>query len=96
MKHVYVACLLMASFGAYAQTTVQSPYSKFGLGNLKGSVLPNQRAMGGISAGVFRSSYINNINMQNPASYAGINLTTLDIGMSGSFANLKTNTLSRK
>lgn len=94
MKHVYVACLLMASFGAYAQTTVQSPYSKFGLGNLKGSVLPNQRAMGGISAGVFRSSYINNINMQNPASYAGINLTTLDIGMSGSFANLKTNTLS--
>ncbi len=94
MKHVYVACLLMASFGAYAQTTVQSPYSKFGLGNLKGSILPNQRAMGGISAGVFRSSYINNINMQNPASYAGINLTTLDIGMSGSFANLKTNTLS--
>lgn len=94
MKHVYVACLLMASFGAYAQTTVQSPYSKFGLGNLKGSILPNQRAMGGISAGVFRSSYINNINMQNPASYAGINLTTLDIGMSGSFANLKTNSLS--
>jgi len=94
MKHVYVACLLMASFGAYAQTTVQSPYSKFGLGNLKGSILPNQRAMGGISAGVFRSSYINTINMQNPASYAGINLTTLDIGMSGSFANLKTNTLS--
>ena len=94
MKHVYVACLLVASFGAYAQTTVQSPYSKFGLGNLKGSVLPNQRAMGGISAGVFRSSYINTINMQNPASYAGINLTTLDIGMSGSFANLKTNSLS--
>lgn len=94
MKHVYVACLLMASLGAYAQTTVQSPYSKFGLGNLKGSVLPNQRAMGGISAGVFRSSYINTINMQNPASYAGISLTTLDIGMSGSFANLKTNTLS--
>lgn len=94
MKHVYVACLLMASFGAYAQTTVQSPYSKFGLGNLKGSILPNQRAMGGISAGVFRSSYINTINMQNPASYAGINLTTLDIGMSGSFANLKTNSLS--
>jgi len=94
MKHVYVACLLMVSLGTYAQSTVQSPYSKFGLGNLKGSVLPNQRAMGGISAGVFRSSYINNINMQNPASYAGINLTTLDIGMSGSFANLQTNSLS--
>lgn len=100
IKYVCVACLLMVSLvtlstlSAYAQTTVQSPYSKFGLGNLKGSVLPQQRGMGGISAGVFRSSYINNINMQNPASYAGINLTTLDIGMSGSVTELKTSSLS--
>lgn len=100
IKYVYIACALMVSLttlstlSAYAQTTVQSPYSKFGLGNLRGSVLPQQRAMGGISTGVFRSSYINNINMQNPASYAGINLTTLDIGVSGSSTTLKTNNLS--
>ncbi|MNK29991.1 hypothetical protein D3C87_483970 [compost metagenome] len=96
IKCVYVATLslLALSLGSYAQTTVQSPYSKFGLGNLRGSVLPQQRGMGGIATGVFRSSGINNINMQNPASYAGIYLTTLDIGMSGSSTELKTNSLS--
>ncbi|SOD19707.1 outer membrane protein transport protein [Pedobacter xixiisoli] len=96
IKCVYVATLslLALSLGSYAQTTVQSPYSKFGLGNLRGSVLPQQRGMGGIATGVYRSSGINNINMQNPASYAGIYLTTLDIGMSGSRTELKTSNLS--
>ncbi|RZL51949.1 MAG: hypothetical protein EOO93_22880, partial [Pedobacter sp.] len=96
IKCVYVATLslLALSLGSYAQTTVQSPYSKFGLGNLRGSVLPQQRGMGGIATGVFRSSGISNINMQNPASYAGIYLTTLDIGMSGSSTELKTSSLS--
>ncbi|MDQ8003863.1 MAG: hypothetical protein REI64_03620 [Pedobacter sp.] len=98
IKRVYVATLSMLtmSLGVFAQTTVQSPYSKFGLGNLRGSVLPQQRGMGSISTGVFRSSYINNINMQNPASYAGISLTTLDIGMAGSSTELKTNNLSER
>jgi hypothetical protein len=94
LKYVCVACMLMLTLGATAQTTVQSPYSKFGIGNLKGSPLPQLRAMGGISAGIFRTGYVSNINMENPASYAGINLTTLDIGMSGSVTTLKTNNLS--
>lgn len=98
IKGVYVATLslLALSLSSYAQTTVQSPYSKFGLGNLRGSVLTQQRGMGGIATGVYRSSGINNINMQNPASYAGIYLTTLDIGMSGSRTELKTNNLAEK
>ncbi len=93
IKAVFVAFLLAFSATANAQTTVQSPYSKAGIGNLKRSVLPNQRAMGGIGAGVFRSSHINNINMLNPASYAGIYLTTLDIGVSGSSSNIVTDNL---
>lgn len=94
LKYICTAFALAATFGAQAQVTVQSPYSKFGVGNIKGSLLPQLRGMGGISTGVFRSSYINNINMQNPASYAGIGLTTLDIGMSGSSTTLKTSALS--
>ena len=94
LKYICAAFVLAASFGANAQVTVQSPYSKFGVGNVKGSLLPQLRSMGGISSGVFRTGYINNINMQNPASYAGINLTTLDIGMSGSYTELKTTNLS--
>ncbi len=93
-KYVCAALALAVSLGANAQVTIQSPYSKFGVGNIKGSLLPQLRSMGGISSGVFRTSYINNINMQNPASYAGINLTTLDIGMSSTYTQLKTTSLS--
>lgn len=96
LKYIAIAFVLTFSGIAQAQTTIQSPYSKFGLGNLKGVATPQLRSMGGISTGVFRTGYINNINVQNPASYAGINFTTLDIGMSGSFTNLKTSSLNEK
>jgi hypothetical protein len=80
---------MLISIAANAQITTQSPYSKFGVGNIKGSILPQFRAMGGISTGVFRTNFFNNINIQNPASYAGITLTTLDIGLAGSFNQLE-------
>lgn len=92
LKYTFAICLLLSSILANAQVTTQSPYSKFGVGNLKGSLLPQYKAMGGISTGVLRSNYFNNINMQNPATYAGITATTLDIGMSGSFTELQNST----
>ncbi len=92
LKYTFAICLLLSSIFANAQVTTQSPYSKFGVGNLKGSLLPQYKAMGGISTGVLRSNYFNNINMQNPATYAGITATTLDIGMSGSFTELQNST----
>ena len=50
--------------------------------------------MGGISTAVSKVTGFNYINMQNPASYAGISLTTIDIGMSASVNNLSRNNLS--
>lgn len=88
------ALLLLVSVAVNAQVTVQSPYSKFGVGNIKGSLLPQLRAMGGISTAVYKNSFFNNINMQNPATYAGINAVTLDMGLSGSFTELKNSKLS--
>lgn len=92
LKYTLAVCLLLTSIVANAQVTVQSPYSKFGVGNIKGSMLPQFRAMGGISTAVYKPSFFNNINIQNPASYAGINATTLDIGMSGNITELKNST----
>jgi long-subunit fatty acid transport protein len=89
LKYTFAACLVLISIAANAQVTIQSPYSKFGVGNIKGSMLPQYRAMGGISAGVYKTNFFNNINIQNPASYAGITLTTLDIGLTGNFTELK-------
>ncbi len=79
-----------------AQVTIQSPYSKFGLGNVRGSLLPQYRAMGGISTAVYKPSFFNNINIQNPASYAGINSTTLDIGLTGVINELSNSTQSEQ
>jgi len=92
LKYTLAVCLVLTSVIANAQVTAQSPYSKFGIGNIKGSMLPQFRAMGGISTGVYRTNFFNNINIQNPASYAGISLTTLDIGLTGSFTELKNST----
>lgn len=87
----YTAAVLVLLFGtaAKAQVTTQSPYSRYGLGNIKPMALPQFKAMGGISTGVFSPNGYSNINLQNPASYAGISLTTADIGASGTIMNLK-------
>lgn len=92
LKYTFAVCLLLTSIFANGQVTLQSPYSKFGVGNLKGSLLPQFRAMGGISTGVFKGTFFNNINMQNPATYAGINSATLDMGLTGTFTELQNST----
>ncbi|WP_026897721.1 PorV/PorQ family protein [Daejeonella oryzae] len=79
-KSVLVAFILFTAISVSAQTTSSSPYSQFGLGDLKGSLLPQNRAMGGISAGYRKPGPYSNINLANPASYSAIQLTTFDIG----------------
>lgn len=94
LKYTFAVCLLCSSMFANAQVTTQSPYSKFGVGNIKGSLLPQLRAMGGISTAIYKPGFFNNINMQNPASYAGISATTLDIGLTGVLTELSNSSLS--
>ena len=94
LKYTFAVCLLCTGMLANAQVTTQSPYSKFGVGNIKGSLLPQFRAMGGISTAVYRPGYFNNINIQNPASYAAINATTLDIGLTGVVTELSNSSMS--
>ncbi len=68
--------LLFASSIAVAQEN--SPYSRYGIGNLtpQGNIL--NRGMGGIAGGYADPVTINNIN---PASYGNIVYTTLDVGI---------------
>ncbi|MCX2494177.1 hypothetical protein OQX63_11890 [Pedobacter sp. PF22-3] len=94
INYIAAIIVLVCGLSAQAQVTTSSPYSRYGLGNIKGSLLPQFRAMGGISTAVSKVTGFNNINMQNPASYAGISLTTIDIGMSASVTNLTRNNLS--
>lgn len=94
LKYTFAVGLLLTSLTLNAQVTIQSPYSKFGVGNIKGTLLPQLRAMGGISTAVSKHTFFNNINMQNPASYPMINATTLDLGLSGAYTELKNSSLT--
>ncbi len=66
---------------AQSTATTSSPYSRYGLGLIDPVALPQNIAMGGITAATNNISGYNNINPANPASYSNINLTTIDIGL---------------
>jgi hypothetical protein len=62
-----------------------SPYSNFGIGDLLPREFVWSKAMGGISAGLFDPAIL---NRANPASYAYLNRTNLDIGVYGNLLNI--------
>jgi hypothetical protein len=91
-KSLLILLSIFSAFSASAQSTSSSPYSKFGLGDLRQQSLPQNMGMGGVAAGVRTLGGYNNINMLNPASYSAINLTTIDIGAYATVNTLSNNT----
>lgn len=79
----------MAALQAAAQTNgSNSPYSRFGLGSLKDRSQGFNRAMSGVAMGFRDGNYV---NMQNPASYSGIDSLAFifDVGLTLQNANFK-------
>ena len=75
-KHrIYILLLIALPLFSIAQEN--SPYSRYGIGNLVPKGNMQYRSMGGISAGASDPTVINFIN---PASYSNLIYTTLDIG----------------
>lgn len=76
----------------YAQkSTSHSPYSQFGLGQMRGDLLPQTRAMGGISTGVRYLNGLPTLNISNPASYSSLQRTVLEVGFYGNMTQLSKN-----
>ncbi|HEX8378232.1 MAG TPA: hypothetical protein VF602_10450 [Pedobacter sp.] len=96
LKNIFILSCLLSGFNALAQSTTSSPYSQFGLGYLNGSQLPQNKAMGGISAGLRKPSTYNNVNLSNPASYSAIRITTFDIGAYGGATTLTKGSVSER
>lgn len=73
--------LLAASAHTMAQNGSNSSYSRFGLGSLADQSQTFNRGMGGVSYGLRDGA---RINMQNPASYSGIDSLSFlfDVGLS--------------
>lgn len=87
-KNILFAAFLFSTASASAQNTSSSPYSQFGLGDLKASLLPQNKGIGGLSNGFRKPGPYSNINIANPASYSAIQLTTFDIGATTDFRQL--------
>ena len=81
LKQAALLLLIFVATSASSQTTGNSPYAQYGVGLLKGLLLPQNRAMGGIGAGLRKPGGYSNINLANPASYSSIDLTTFDVGL---------------
>lgn len=83
-----VILLLFATLCANAQNGVNSPYSRYGFGLLSDRAMGFNKGMGGVAQG-FRDGQ--SVNIQNPASYSGIDsLTALfDFGFSLQNSNFK-------
>lgn len=88
IKYIGLLAVLLFSANTFAQNTTNSPYSQFGLGDLKPGLTPQFLGMGGVATGVRQLGGFNTINMSNPASYSAIVLSTFDIGGSLDFRKI--------
>ncbi|NEU10312.1 hypothetical protein GZH53_18455 [Flavihumibacter sp. R14] len=92
-KNIAFAAFLLSTVSATAQNTSSSPYSQFGLGELRSLLLPQNKATG-LSNGFRKPGPYSNINLSNPASYSAIQLTTFDIGLTTDLRQLSKGDIS--
>lgn len=78
----------MMAIGATAQTSTNSPYTRYGFGQLSDQNFGNSQAMGGIAYGLRNGLQV---NAANPASYSAVDSLTFifDAGVSLQNANFK-------
>ncbi|MCF6129176.1 hypothetical protein L1S35_05780 [Flavobacterium sp. AS60] len=86
IKKIIVSVCLLFSLATFAQEGTSSPYSFYGIGDIKFKGSIENRSMGSLS--VFPDSI--HINIQNPAHLASLKLTGLAIG--ATYANTKSKT----
>lgn len=91
-KKILLSLLLFVSFMAVAQQSTSSPYSFYGIGEIRFKGTVENRLMGGLS---FLPDSIH-VNIQNPASYSYLKLTSFTLGGSFNSGTLRTFTEKEK
>jgi hypothetical protein len=84
-KIIAGVCLVFSSVG-FAQQSNASPYSYYGVGDVKFKGTVENRSMGGL--GILPDSI--HINLQNPATYSSLKLTTYTVSASNTVTKFKT------
>ncbi len=86
MNKLITTLLLVASFTSWGQLDYNSPYSIFGLGDMRGSGTVYNQSMGGV--GVTNGNAIL-LNLANPAMLTRNRLVTFDLGLGSSMRRIK-------
>lgn len=89
IKKILIPAFLLLSVISFAQQATSSPYSFYGIGDVKFKGTAENRAMGGLT--IFSDSI--HLNFQNPASYTSLKLTTFSLG--GTYLTTKLTTSSQ-
>ena len=76
IKKLIVPAFLFFTLISFAQQGTSSPYSFYGIGDVKFKGTAENRAMGGLT--IYSDSF--HLNFQNPASYSNLKLTTFSLG----------------
>ena len=90
IKKIILSSCLLFSLVSFAQEGTASPYSFFGIGDVRYKGTAEMRSMAGI--GVEQDSI--HLNLDNPASFANLKLTVFSIGGGYNTNKLKTTTQS--
>ncbi|HNE28137.1 MAG TPA: hypothetical protein PKL15_15105 [Saprospiraceae bacterium] len=78
MRLSFTGLLLLFAAALLAQPKQNSPYSQYGIGDLLPQYFANQAAWGGQTTASHDPFHI---NLMNPASFASLRTTTLDVGL---------------
>jgi long-subunit fatty acid transport protein len=92
IKKLIVPVFLFFTVISFAQQGTSSPYSFYGIGDVKFKGTAENRAMGGLT--IYSDSI--HLNFQNPASYTNLKLTTFSLGGTYLTTDLETNSQSEK
>ncbi|HRE77478.1 MAG TPA: outer membrane protein transport protein [Flavobacterium sp.] len=92
IKKILIGFCLFLSAVTWAQEGTASPYSFYGIGDVKFKGAVENRSMGGVS--VFSDSI--HVNLQNPASFSHLKFTTFAVGANYNNVKLKTDAESEK
>jgi len=92
IKKVILSACLLISFVSFAQQGTASPYSFFGIGDVRFKGTLENRSMAGVAV----EQDTIHLNIENPASYASLIQTTFTVGGTFATSNLKTSSQSEK
>lgn len=92
IKKIIISACLLLSLMSFSQEGTSSPYSFYGVGEVRFKGTLENRSMAGVSV----APDTIHINLQNPASYANLKLTTFTMGGSRTNTKLKTDSQTAK